>query len=397
MKKEIIFCIYFLSLNIIFCQDNPILLQAEYHSGSIVPNYKDYPNTGLLNRLSFNLLQLNENENQDWKIYFRHPETGIRFNIGSFGNKDLNGIELSAAPYVGFHTSQNKLKSWDFMIGLGLAYHTKYYKKNVPSSLALGSPLNMSFHIAMYKHLLIKKNWALLAGASYLHSSNAHVQLPNFGLNSGAFSLVIRHSRKAISPFTSINFENYNIAKRKQYFFQLTTGVGIHEIGSTASPIGGEKKLIYSTSMSAGIMWRNSFKLRTGFTYRYYDGYRDFIIEKNVSKLISNVNLNSSHVHFLLGFEFLFGHFGADIEGGLGLYRPFFKTFSQEYERYPGFAYWLKKLFPSHLSFNYYLIHPSKMPKYNIFVGTNVSANFGQADFAEFVVGWYTKLDKSRK
>ncbi|HOJ90700.1 MAG TPA: hypothetical protein PLH86_06345, partial [Saprospiraceae bacterium] len=105
MKKEIIFCIYFLSLNIIFCQDNPILLQAEYHSGSIVPNYKDYPNTGLLNRLSFNLLQLNENENQDWKIYFRHPETGIRFNIGSFGNKDLNGIELSAAPYVGFHTS----------------------------------------------------------------------------------------------------------------------------------------------------------------------------------------------------------------------------------------------------------------------------------------------------
>ncbi|MGB3196781.1 MAG: hypothetical protein WBB17_03560, partial [Saprospiraceae bacterium] len=69
------------------------------------------------------------------------------------------------------------------------------------------------------------------------------------------------------------------------------------------------------------------------------------------------------------------------------LYRPFFKVYSKEYENYPGFAYWLKKLFPSHLSVNYYLIHPNKLPRQNFFIGANVSANFGQADFAEFVIG----------
>lgn len=392
MEKIILYCCFYFNITFIFSQENPLLFQAEYHTGSIVPNYRDYPNTGLLHRLTFNVLQLNENENQDWKIYFKHPETGVKFNVGSFGNQRLNGYEFSFAPYVGFHTSQNKMKSWDFIFGLGLAYHTKYFKEKIPSSLALGSPLNMSFHIALYKHLLIRKNWALLAGGSYLHSSNAHVQLPNFGLNSAAFSLAFRQSKKPIEIITNINKQNYSNDPRKTYFVQLTTGVGVHELGSTSRPIGGEKKLIYSTSVSGAIQWRKAFKLRTGFAYRYYNSYHDYIVDNNISELKDNVNQQASHIHFLLGFEFLFGHFGADIEGGLGLYRPFFKVYSKEYENYPGFAYWLKKLFPSHLSVNYYLIHPNKLPRQNFFIGANVSANFGQADFAEFVIGGSYRL-----
>ena len=98
MEKIILYCCFYFSITFIFSQENPLLFQAEYHTGSIVPNYRDYPNTGLLNRLTFNVLQLNENENQDWKIYFKHPETGVKFNVGSFGNQRLNGYEFSFAP-----------------------------------------------------------------------------------------------------------------------------------------------------------------------------------------------------------------------------------------------------------------------------------------------------------
>lgn len=389
---RIIFFIIFFPV-IILSQNQAWDIAAGYQFGKIVPNYRQYPATGWRQGLLINLYKKNTDIDQDWKIYFRHPETGIQFSISHLGNQQVFGKEICLVPYLVLHTSSDYRRSFDFVFGLGAAYQTKYYHRiNNPKNEALGSALNWAFTLGLNKQFFQNKKIALQFGLSYLHASNAHVQLPNYGLNSGAASLFCRRPIKKNLDSKVDEYSSYSSNPRRTYYIQWTSGIGIHELGSTDKPIGGLKKLIYSNAVTTAIAWRSSFKLRAGFTHRYYQAYHDIIDDKPISELLPQQNKYAQHVHFLLGFEFMFNHFSADIEGGLGLYRPFFKTFSVMYEKYPGFKYWLKNLFPAHLGLQYYLIRPQLLPKHNVFIGANINANFGQADFSEFVLGYCHKL-----
>jgi hypothetical protein len=44
------------------------------------------------------------------------------------------------------------------------------------------------------------------------------------------------------------------------------------------------------------------------------------------------------------------------------------------------------------LGLNYYFINPVKNTRCNIFVGADIDANFGQADFSELSLGYSIRL-----
>ena len=46
------------------------------------------------------------------------------------------------------------------------------------------------------------------------------------------------------------------------------------------------------------------------------------------------------------------------------------------------------KLVATRLGMNLYLFDTNKLPQHNFFVGANINANLGKADFTEFSIGY---------
>ncbi len=87
------------------------------------------------------------------------------------------------------------------------------------------------------------------------------------------------------------------------------------------------------------------------------------------------------------------GHIGIDIMGGLNLYKPFYSEFNTVYEKNTGFRYLLKKHLASRMGLNLYVLNTNKLPKHNAFIGAHINANFGQADFTEFSIGYQLNIN----
>jgi hypothetical protein len=100
----------------------------------------------------------------------------------------------------------------------------------------------------------------------------------------------------------------------------------------------------------------------------------------------------ASNVYYFIGVEFLYGHAGFNIEGGLNLYKPFYRAYNDTYLNNSGFIYFLKRNLNSRMGLKLYVKNANRMPKNNVFVGANISANFSQADFTDLCVGYVRSI-----
>ena len=245
---------------------------------------------------------------------------------------------------------------------------------------AIGSNFTWAFQLFLYYKLNINDRLNLKFGGGYLHNSNGHTQLPNYGLNSAMISISSQYF------FKPMQFKRlYEPDLTRHYFIDVRSGIGMQEYGASKGPAGGPKKAVYTYAVSGGIIFKQNISIHAGLAYRYYQHFHDNIIKNKIPEYIDNPNLNASNVYFFLGSEFLIGHASIDIEGGINLYKPFKDG---NIEIIQGTKYWLKKLFPSRMGLKLYAINTSKMPKNNIYVAANINANFGQADFSELSFGF---------
>ncbi|MFA9371576.1 MAG: acyloxyacyl hydrolase [Labilibaculum antarcticum] len=367
-------------------------IEPELMLGKTVSNYNDFPKTDAVQSV-FLSVGIKDTRNLHSSQYYNHPTTGLSFSYSNFGNDSVLGKAYGIMPFIQFHPWGHLQKAWSLKFGMGGSYFTKSYKDN-EQNLAIGSKLTWSFQAFLYRELFALNRLNFRVGAGYLHSSNGHTKLPNMGLNSAHVSLACQwNSRILISKKKDIYLGTDADPDRK-YFINVRTGLGIHEYGGKSKPVGGEKGNVYSTALSGGILFKQHLKVRAGFTYRFYEHYYDQIEASANADYIDSPSWNASNIYFHLGSEFLIGHFGLDIEGGLNLFKPFY---SEYYKTYGGGAsevkYKLKKYFSSRMGLNFYFINTNKLPKNNFFIGANINANFGQADFSEVNFGYtYTFL-----
>lgn len=354
-------------------------------TGKVVPNYSvNFPSSNLQTAFALSLGK-NNPDTIKWGKYYNLPETGLTIFASNLGNNKVYGNQFSLSPFITFKLN-NSTKPNYIKLAIGASYFTNHYDSiNNLDNVAIGSSLTWGFQAFLYTTLYKGNYHQIRLGVGYSHASNGHTQLPNFGLNSGLISLSTQfYQTKKENTF----FKNRTEKKEKTLFINLRQGYGFHELGGTAEPIGGPKKGVYTSSLSIGMIFNKHIKLRTGFAYRYYEQYFDYIQENKTPELYSNPSKNASNVYFFIGNEFLMSHFGVDIMGGLNLHKPFYKEFNAVYEKNEGFRYHLKRLFISRMGLNLYLLNTNKIPKHNIFIGTHINANFGQADFTEFNFGY---------
>jgi hypothetical protein len=366
------------------------IIEAEVVSGYIVPNFPNYPAHNPMFGIWGSVGKIHHNST--FSEYYNNPQTGLSFGYINLGNSKVFGEQFFLLPYLSLNTSKEKLNSWWFRFGLGVAYFTTFYDSIVNvDNVAIGSSFTWAFQAALHKKWHLSNTTNFKIGGHYLHASNGHTQLPNFGLNSAAVSVALE-----FFPNKNNKSNHFGIKQKqefkKQWFIQATQGVGMHELGATAHPIGGSKKEVYASKISVGAIFANHIKINSGFAYRFYQQYYDDILKKSLLPYFSNPKSSASNLYYFIGSEFLFGHVGINIEGGLNIYKPYFNYFYPHYENSSNFDFWLKKLFCTQLGLNFYAFNTQKFSKFNVFAGVHLNANFGQADFTAASAGAFIKL-----
>ncbi|MDN5203079.1 acyloxyacyl hydrolase [Fulvivirgaceae bacterium BMA10] len=376
-------------------QKGIFFVEPEIMIGTVVPNFPDFPKSDIRTSLVLNFGRLNAIENQHWATYYSYPTTGIAFAVSDYANNKVLGREFSLVPYLTLNLSKKRLHSWYLKLGLGASYFTKHFDVlENPTNEVIGSSLTWTFQAFMYRSLLVNEKMHLKFGGGFWHSSNGHTQLPNFGMNSAMMSI----SAQFLDGAKALNFYKHNkpvdIDRTKHYYFVARKGYGFHELGDANGPIGGAKKSVYTLSLGAGVLYRQHLRVRAGFAYRFYQHYYDEIRANERSEFRDRPAWNASNIYFFLGSEFLIGHIGMDAEGGLNLFKPFFRTHIDEFTNTEDETkIFLKQMFSTRLGLNFYLFNTNRKPRNNFFLGAHINANFGQADFTEINLG-YTHMFK---
>ncbi|WP_340153529.1 acyloxyacyl hydrolase [uncultured Marivirga sp.] len=374
-----------LLISIIYCfeatgQENKRYVIPEILIGSIVPNYLKSPSFGVKTGLAVTYYKSAEAQTAT-NQYYKYPLLGVQAGFYNLGNTKVYGHEINLMPVLGL-----RMKKGMFQWGIGASYFTKTYRENEKNQ-SIGSHFNWAFQWMYYwsYDVFMKRNLRL--GVGYRHSSNGHVQLPNYGLNSAVFSIAI--TAKELKTSRNVTRKINSNPNNRTLFIKARSGIGFHEFGNTTSPVGGEKKLVFSQSFGVGIIFNEHFRWYAGFGTRHYQHFADSI---NKSIELQNLNVHPNNHFFLMGVEYLIYHVGISIEGGINISKPFYYHFSERFENTESVKYTLKKLFPSRMGLKLYLINTAKNPRHNFYVATHINANFGQADFSEASLGYVLNL-----
>ncbi len=365
--------------------------------GKNIEIYEDFPHSNLRSNYVLNLSLLNMDTSKHWVKFYKFPTVGLSFSYSNLGNMEIFKNEFSIIPFIILKTSRNQRKSFDFKIGLGASYFNHpYHNENNPDNKVIGSNFTWAFQLFLYKKFLVTNKVNLKFGIGFLHSSNAHTTIPNYGMNSAMISLAAQFPTRTYDPDFALKYDNISIKKKNHYFIQVRFGHGWHELGGTFVPVGTKDYSINSYSLSGGIIFKRQFKMSLGLTYRFYNSFHDFIVRhrsNNRTGLGENPRTEASNVFIFIGTEFLIGHIGMDLAFGYNLHKPFYDEFNSRWEFNEGFKYFRNKYLVTRFGLKYYLISNERMPRHNVYLGSHINANFGKADFMEISFG-YTFLIK---
>lgn len=372
-------------------------VQPEFSIGKAVPSNSNFPKTNYQTNFALSIGKMVFNPAKAWAVYLNYPTTGITFSYTNLGSKDVFGSAFTIVPYITFNTSKKPFNTVQIKLGLGTSYFTNHYdaSKNT-RNLAIGSTFTWTFQTSFYYNFYIHKNIDLNLGIQFIHHSNGHTQLPNLGLNSVLFSL---SSKLFLDPVDKSYKEKYQKPRlnfSRQYFVNMRIGMGFHEFGGPGTITGDTKRSVNIVSLGIGAIYKQVLKVRLGLSYRFYHHYYRYIIEYQPQSF-NNPVLNASNIQVYIGGELLLGHVGIDAEIALNIYKPFYAIHHELYEDDEGLSYWLKKTISTRLGLKFYLYNTAKNPKNNIFIGTHINANMGQADFSEICVGVVHRLNNAGK
>ncbi|MDN5212430.1 acyloxyacyl hydrolase [Fulvivirgaceae bacterium BMA12] len=364
-------------------------LEPELMFGTVVANYSEFPESDSRKSFSLNIGRLKAIPNLQWTHYYSYPTTGIGFSYSDFSNREVLGSEISIIPYLLINLSKKRFRSWYLKFGLGASHFTKYYHGTEnPTNEVIGSKFTWAFQAFLYRSLFVTEKMHVKLGAGYWHSSNGHTTLPNFGMNSMMVTLATQFFTQPVNRrFYEDN--HFQIDKTKHFFLNFRTGLGVHELGGARGPTEGPKKNVYTIAFGGAMLLKNHFRINTGFAYRFYQHYYDQITDNNFSEFSDHPVWNASNIGFYLGVEWLIGHVGMEVAGGLNIYKPFFEKHFREFDVSENDTeYWLKRLFSTRMGLNFYLFNTNKLPENNVYIGAHINANFGQADFSEISLGF---------
>lgn len=365
-----------------YSQQSTFFTEPEIMVGKNVPNYPDFPEHKLRTNYLLNIGFYRSDSTRAVNEFYNLPHTGVSLGYSDLGNQKRFGNEYTITPYIKLNLTPRLKHSVLIKLGMGASYITRtYYNERNWYNEAISTDFSWNFQAFIYYSFLTTSRINLQIGGGFWHTSNAHIQLPNFGLNSAMLSLSGSYYWQQIDPEFSINKED--LENTRKSFFQSRSGLGMHVLGGTAGPKKGPKQPVYTQAFFYGYRPNRQLKLYTGIFYRFYNSYYEYI-NNNYDEKYGNATLQASNFNLFFGGEFLIGHIGMNAEGGINLYKPFYEDYYEIFRSGENsFNFWVKKTINTRLGLNLYLINTRKMPRHNLALGVHINANLGTADFGE--------------
>jgi len=391
------------------------ILTPEVMAGAMPESNSNFPSRKFQKQILLSIGWDHDRNMQEWAQRLKGPRTGISFGYTDFGNSDELGSALSIMPFIEFKAF--KKENLKVHVGMGASYFNKKYDaiSNI-NNQAISTDVTWSFRVFSYYELFQVEKIDLRIGGGYFHHSNGHSKLPNSGYNSFLLS-VSADIKNKIDPKNGSDPIAKELSNRSYYnYFSLRSGFG-ENVFSLAF---NDRQSIYTLSGEYGRVFNNTFKIGVGFYYRYYQIYYNYIA--NNEFLVRDGNefdhykknpfWNASNLGISISGEVLLNHFGINVQLGINLHKPGYKIdwrINQGWDNAPielwdgwifgefDTKYKLKKTIASRLGLKYYLIGTKNAPKHNIFIGMDLNANGGQADFTEVSLGYVYSFNFSAK
>ena len=391
---------------------------VDYSLGYTVPFGDGFPNTYLGQSYAVQFGRRHHRSQDEWSYRLRYPTSGISFGFTDFRNSKNIGYSISVTPYIELHPLG--LKRITVQAGMGVSYFNGQYESPFDMETdVISTHVNWTVSFYGRYHLLSLKQWDLNLGLGYLHFSNGHSRLPNTGLNTLLLSARIQYNY-ALGDQSYAQEKVYRPAfkKSRQRYFEVRPLVGRHVLSEEFN----RHRNVYGLAVGYGKIYNSTFKLGFGAYYQFYTHYYNYI--QNNEQLVAESYQHFRERPFLYASNFgvtihgevLLNHIGIEADVGYNIYKPFYEIEKQIGQTFTivedtpngpetiylyggklNGGYRLKKSIYSRLGLRYYLKGTKDHPKYNFFIGANIKANAGQADFSEFSAGMMYALSVDSK
>ncbi|PVW12329.1 acyloxyacyl hydrolase [Marixanthomonas spongiae] len=366
-----------------------------------------FPDHGLQSQAIVSFGWEHDNNPQEWAHRLKGPRTGISIGYTDFGNTENLGSAISVLPFIEFNAF--KSKKLTIQVGTGASYFTKKYDPITnPNNEAVTTDFTWSFKLFSHYSVFSTNKIDWRAGIGYSHHSNGHTRLPNQGFNS--FLIGVSADIKNNSKPTFYSEENKPIFLDNRYsYFAIRTGLGVQTLGKAFN----DKKGVYAFSGEYGRVYNNTYKVGVGMYYRFYRHYYDYMTNneslvqdgREFDSFKENPTWSASNLGVFVTGEVLLNHFGINLQIGFNIHKPAYNIdwrINQGWDVVPRVIpensaivlgefdtkFKLKKHISSRLGLKYYIIGTRKSPQHNFFIGANLNANLGQADYTELSFGY---------
>lgn len=367
--------------------DDVFAITPEFQFGLTLPSNTNFPSRKIQTIFQVNISKKNYSSSKKWASLLNYPTTGVAVSYTNFGNVDKLGTAISLTPFFEYNFKRHKLEKLSLKTGFGVSYLNKLHDPlSNPFNKAASAHLNVNYYLLMNYQLELNKGVPIRIGGGYIHHSNGHSKLPNLGFNSALLTvssdIFTSNRNKDLSEQTEL------IPRSFQTYFELKNGMGYNDFIEGID----SKKYVWTYAASSGFIFKDIYKLGLGLSYRRYQHYYDYIVANQLEDYSNKPNKYASNLFLFVNTELLLNHVGLNIDGGLNLYKPFYKTHYLLQEEALDFKYELKKLFLGRMGLKLYLNNTRDLPDNNVFIGAHINANLSQADFFEFSVGYVHRL-----
>ncbi len=388
-----LFIITFFVLISMFSQDkrdNTLYIQPEFLIGKQIPSYEFFTHKNPKTTIGFSLGKYNFNPNKTWQKAFNYPKTGVSIYFTNYGNT-TKGNSITILPFLEFHPDKKRV--YDLKIAFGASYFDTYYNVNKnPENTAISSDITWTLQSALYRDFTFNSTRKWRLGLVFFHHSNGHTSLPNDGINTASLSVSTKLNLSKANAIVDIPKTRKKEPKFGDFFMQMRYGIGFHVLEKEKNEI--KKATTYS--VSGGIFYKEIIKLKFGFNYRFYQHYYDYITENNLEPFIDSPKINASAIGVHVGTEVLLGNIGLDWEGGINIYKPFYKTHYLLDNPKLDIFYKLKQVFSARLGLKLYLFNHNIKPRHNFYIAAHINSNLSQADFSEINFGYTYRFVKKK-
>ena len=318
-------------------------------------------------------LQLSVQTNGDklWEQLYNFPRYGFGLYKPFFPDAPYLGNPVAIYGTMGFALKRWESISFNFDIGLGLAFNWKSYLED-KYNLAMGASESAIFSTTFSFEKRLVNGLRFYAGAGFVHFSNGSLKVPNLGIN--IFTPKLGMGYNFTKPEREYKYQVVPEYKKNSeiYFSAFTGWRNILYYGSDVDTLTQRKGVYYSCyGISAAYNYQVSHKSKFGFgVMADYLGYVNSSISSGNGKLVSHPASFSDgfEISIYPSYELVMNRASLVLQPGFYIYRA---------------------NYPERTPFNYQRIGLKYHITNDISMGMYMRAHYWSiADFIEWTIGY---------